>query len=107
MNLADQPAFPGVTSSNAASDSYNNPFTAFEAYEGMTLRQFYAGLAMQGILASDVLMKQVDKPMQAMRGVDPNELVASMATDMADALITELGKQPETTPPDSSGKTQE
>jgi hypothetical protein len=84
-NLANQPAFPGISDSRAGVDSYNNAYTAFEQVHGMTLRQYYAGLAMQALLANPSLF-------------GPNlpewmpDKVSDAAINNADALISELEK---------------
>ncbi len=51
--------------------------------KGMTLRQWYAGLAMQGMLAS---CERMVKPV-------PIEAIAEMAFDQAQAMIEESGKR--------------
>lgn len=80
--LANYPAFPSISDSRAGADSYGNTFTAFECIsQGMTLRQHYAGLAMQGLLscpADGVTMKA--------------ERIATWAVEQADALLAELDK---------------
>ena len=51
---------------------------------GMTYRQWIAGQALAGLLASDVN-----------GGWETSQLVASVAVDLADALIAELDKEVE------------
>lgn len=65
--LADEPAF----------GSTEGP------YDGMTLRQHYAGLAMQGILASGNA--------QAFQN---SSAAATWSVEFADALIAELERKP-------------
>lgn len=69
--LADQQVYPTVEP---------NEWSPPSQELGMTLRQYYAGLAMQGILSS--------RP-------NPKEWAeyAEACVDMADALIAELEKQ--------------
>lgn len=55
-----------------------NPFTG-QGTEGMTLRQYYAGLAMQGIIAS-------------LDGRAEKSDIAAVSVEMADALLKELEK---------------
>ncbi len=81
--LADQPAFPGISDSRAGCDSYNNRYTAFETINGMTLRQHYAGLAMQALASA------ADEGGQW--ATLPDE-TAKQAVAYADALIAELEK---------------
>lgn len=77
-NLADQPAFPDPL--RGAESSVINQ-TPHELPTGMTLRQYYAGQAMMGYLAS----------------CEGNELaiadiMAKYSVEYADALIAELSK---------------
>lgn len=66
MKLGEQPAFPLPRENRLNKDHYQL---------GMTLRQYYAGLAMQGLLASPV---ECQKP------------IAQFAVEFADALLAEL-----------------
>lgn len=56
--------------------------------EGMTLRQHYAGLAMQGILSSDLGLKTLSDG-----GVQAVSTFCKVAVDVSEALIAELEKQ--------------
>ncbi len=92
--LADQPAFPGIESSHAAVDSYNNSYTGLEVYYGMTLRQHFAGLAMHGILANAPMMECIGTD-DAHAGLpECAQHVALLSTVYADALIAALEKTP-------------
>ena len=44
--MNNPPAFPGIEGSHASADEYNNPYTAIDSYEGMTLRDYFAAKAM-------------------------------------------------------------
>lgn len=68
MSIGNLPAFPSHGSMGEV------------AQEGMTLRQHYAGLAMQGLLADP----------ETTAGAD---LVAKVSVQYADALLAELEKQ--------------
>jgi hypothetical protein len=74
MKLKDKPVFP-------------QNYELLEGQEGMTLREHYAGLAMQGLLSSAEIHRRTnDKRMQ-------KEIAAEYAVEYADALIAELEKQ--------------
>lgn len=84
------PAFPGPYSFDETGQVGHQDKSA---QQGMSLRQYYAGLAMQGIKSNDELLRRImdaaersDKPQQ--------ELIAVMARKDADALIAELEKAP-------------
>jgi hypothetical protein len=66
-NLSDKPAFPVPYDA-----------TGFTAVGGITLREYYAGLAMQGLMDANDLAKE--------------ESIAKWAVGYADALIAELEK---------------
>lgn len=66
MSIGDLPAFPRDH--------------RYDGHNGITLRQYYAGIAMQGVLASDVEQKL------------GSELVAKWAVSAAEHLIAELEK---------------
>lgn len=81
--LANQPAFP--TRDNAVPE---------HQHEGMTLRQYYAGLAMQGMLSCSIIMEDMDKLVQCSEpALNLPEIVAKGAVDLADALIAQLEKE--------------
>ena len=65
MNLADEPAFPVPGRADR---------------QGMTLREHYAGLAMQGMLADQSIDESAEE-------------CAAVAVLFADALIAELEKK--------------
>jgi hypothetical protein len=76
----NNPAFPCVSITDRES-----------LYQGgMTMREYFAGLAMQGILANE-------KAYTVLSGIPmPNEnLVARFSVQYADALLTELSKPTE------------
>lgn len=88
--LGDGPAFASVTNVRKEPQylvdpegefppTYTRTETIVETTGGMTLRQHYAGLAMQGILP--------------LSPTPSDELVAKQAFVMADALISELEKE--------------
>jgi hypothetical protein len=73
---ANEPAFPTV--------EYPNLDTRTDRYPGLTKREYFAGLALQGILVSAASeIKHEDLP----RGA------AIAALNLADALLTELAKE--------------
>lgn len=79
--IADQPAFPtDVVSRDAGGTAMDLSPTAFS---GMTMRQYYAGQALQGYLAS---MEPGPLRKEFLQGW------AEDCVNMADALIAELSK---------------
>lgn len=78
MNATSQ-AFPGIEGSHAAGDSHGNPYTGLETYPGMTKREFFAAMALQGVLSCHTL-RQTTSP----------EMYAIMAVNCADALLKQL-----------------
>jgi len=56
--------------------------------EGMSIRQYYAGLAMQGLVANP----QHRKIYQGESYLMPSEVYAEQAVSLANALIKELNK---------------
>lgn len=87
MKLADQPAFPGGL--RRVVDVVDGKQVVIEVVEGMTLRQYYAGLAMQGTLAG-----RKSRIGDQSKDAQKTEWFAERAVMLADALIAELEKQP-------------
>lgn len=81
--LANEPAFPEQT------EILDPRATGWSMRRGMTMRQYYAGLAMQGILANQPLMLKI---WEHHKGESGAEAVASEAIGAADALLAELSK---------------
>lgn len=80
MNLKDKPAFARPHSEfNDGAEGY-----IFADQEGMTLREYYAGLAMQGMLS---MLTTEDAPYIKL------DILARDACRFADALIAELEKE--------------
>ena len=79
------PAFPVVAGSGYY-DSEEEDAILLDGYPGMSLRQYYAGQAMVGILS-----KFGDAYTGLNRGTGPAD-VAKFCTVQADALIAELEK---------------
>ncbi len=74
MSLKDQPAFP------CAKETIDGPQRTVERFTGMTLRHYYVGLAMQGMIAGS-------------QGLQINsEQFATQSLKLADALLAELEK---------------
>lgn len=94
-DLTNQPAFPGITESFAASDPDDQqPFTGLFTYSGMTYRQWLAGLAMQGILANAIYMEAVIKTLgtAADNREETGGCIAKCAIAHADIVIAQLEK---------------
>lgn len=88
-NEGGKPAFPSAIWVDV-DNHFENP--------GMSLREYYAGLCLQGILTGihsddkqfmDNVKAAAAKPEQSLA-----QHVARMSIEYADALITELNKQP-------------
>jgi hypothetical protein len=72
---ANQPAFPVLAFDKAGDESY---------VRGLSKREYFAGLAMQGILANNYYKYSQSE--------DECEVLARVAANFADALIKELSK---------------
>lgn len=59
--------------------------TATEVQHGMTLRDYFAGIAMQAIVSKDA-------EMAAVAGVLPRIRIATLAYDIANAMVDERAK---------------
>lgn len=81
MSLTNKPIYPSTEKfyERDAKEPNKNIGQFFIPNEGITLRQYYAGLAMQGLLASS-------------KWGSPDEL-GETSVNIADALIAELEKQ--------------
>jgi hypothetical protein len=79
--LSEQPAFPRP-------ESHYDDKRACPGSAGMILRQYYAGLAMRGLICSNKL----NYP--GTDGMTPEERTAKNAVEYADALIARLEKTP-------------
>lgn len=85
MNLGDKPAFPGA-------ENVNDPRSdGFLSVPGMTLRQYYAGEAMMGILSDHKDVPAEEWPKGA---TSCPEAVAMLAVQHADELIAALEEPP-------------
>jgi hypothetical protein len=63
-------------------------------HSGMTLREYYAGLALQGLASNSDLGKMIMTNWQAGKDKEltSSQLIARDAVEMADALIAELNR---------------
>ena len=59
---------------------------------GLSKREYFAGLAMQGILAAPECVLSEAKDIASIHGVDREVILAHLAALQADALIAELNK---------------
>ncbi len=81
--LANQPAFPQCM----VPDGQPTPIAQrIVESKGLTLRQYYAGLAMQGILSNAALATMFSE----MPGFEFREIASDRAVKYADALIAKL-----------------
>lgn len=76
MKLGDIPAFPTERQEKVNDRDYAHAVS----YPGMTLRQYYAGLAMQAYI------------IKGLEGSTAHAIVAADAVRSADALLNELEK---------------
>lgn len=79
-----------------------SPFKENPAYEGNhgqpasnSLREYYAGLAMQGIIVNNVGLSRPDNPLVKIGEIEMSvpAAVAVSSVEFADALIAELKKK--------------
>jgi len=77
MSKANEPAFPALT--------------ATRYYIGMTIREWYAGMALQGILANSQWSLAILKEAKE-KGYDQSDTFAKATIELADAMIAELEK---------------
>jgi hypothetical protein len=80
MNNSKQPAFP------VAEPVLDGQRIKGMNYTGISVREYFAVMALQGIISNDA----------PLYGDDIQANVASLAVGYADALLTELAKTPET-----------
>lgn len=92
--MKDEPAFPEVKSEQDRfaiydSSDYNYTHVVAKVWSegGLTKREYFAGLAMQG-LAATRLVDIYNRQLQSGQA----ELLATLAVQQADALIEELNK---------------
>lgn len=81
MTDKSEPAFPGPVQ-----------FSDYDATiigEGLTKREYFAALAMQGLFASEIVTQAISEESS---NTGFNTLMARAACSMADALIEELNK---------------
>lgn len=76
MTNKDNPAFPAKKQMHDSEGNYL--FT--DSYSGMSLREYFAGLAMQGFCSD---------------GSTRTDIIPSLSVGIADALIAELNKEEE------------
>lgn len=91
------PAFPAYRNSTTEHlpDGRGRIISVPADHTGMTLRELYAGMAMQGFVAAamgsakpcDVICNGAER-----KGISESEYVADIAVEFADALIAALGK---------------
>ena len=84
----DEPAHEfGFTTADGSSHVLEN---------GLTIRQYYAGLAMQGMWANNSTIEamQIGSKNITESGKSLSEIIAMLSVESADALINELNKQP-------------
>ena len=88
--LGNQPVNAEIFFKQNGEASEDCPFEA-TTYPGMTLRQYYAGLAMQALIESDSV-KNVYNSCGGGFSCDKHTMTAELAVKYADALLLELSK---------------
>lgn len=61
-------------------------------YEGLSKREYFAALAMQGLLANPEMTKLADETQGG--AIESSDIIASMSVTCADALIQALNNNP-------------
>jgi hypothetical protein len=85
-NLANQPAFPRRGGIHNQGGNYGHQ-------QGMTIRQYFASLAMQGLVSDSETITGSIHEATAKNGDERGlDIIATLAVGMADALITKLEK---------------
>ena len=92
--IPNDPAFPVVFSSKKEAIDNFTTRTTNEFYGGLTKREHFAGLAMQGLLSDEKMIRGIVK--NALSDGRTESLIsaeiASYAVELADALLLELSK---------------
>jgi hypothetical protein len=98
----DEPAFPGVRGDDGfCEQTYslgpNGDSRCTWHNQGMSLRQYYAGLAMAAAMGSSTVLTAINQELKAIGVNHPYpecwNVMATYAVEVADALIAELGKE--------------
>lgn len=88
MENKDLPAFPEVFT-NPKTDEYHRVYSDVKSRLGLTKREYFAGLAMNGIIANQSSLSiLLDKSTER-----PEIIIARAATLYADALLNQLNNQ--------------
>lgn len=83
--MSDDQAFPEVKSASLDSDPYS--LTNVWSEGGLTKRELFAAMAMQGFSVSFSI------PASGAEGTDPRGYIAKACVNLADALLAELVKE--------------
>ncbi|MCL2651548.1 MAG: hypothetical protein FWD60_11065 [Candidatus Azobacteroides sp.] len=68
----------------------NEPVYAIKGNQCMALREYFAGLAMQGVIKSEYLSRGIYINIKNNPDRKAEKIVAKMSVDFADALLEEL-----------------
>ena len=90
--MKDKPAFP-LQSTRTYADSDGNFARMPYSEGGMTLREHYAGLAMQGMLAAGSMPHVYSDAEQELFDEGIVKMNAKISVDFADALIARLEEE--------------
>ena len=93
-NNNDAPAFPQRVSTGVCSISDNGKMEReFQTVGGLTKREWFAGMAMQGILSDNKNIHALADAYGSKRNV--NKVLAEASLHYADALLSELNNKEE------------
>lgn len=81
------PAFPGVSFQQLGEDEGHNPPIKV-INPGMTLRDWFAGMVLQGIMSSQASVKAAHD-LSEQRGIESDKMIARLAYQEADAMLKE------------------
>jgi len=88
MKNADMPAMPQSGMETICGDLNDSKDWGGS---GLTKREHFAAMAMQGILSNDGMMQTMARQ-YTNEGISPNDRCASLSVNMADSLLAELEK---------------
>ena len=89
----EEPAFPQLDIESCERDGHGDLIDPFvTSAGGLSKRELFAGMAMQGLLANGDFLKAVEA-VAAKRGMNDADAVAKAARGFADALLAELEKK--------------
>lgn len=91
--MKNEPAFPCHAWGHFQEEYFNGgeKDPAMIPY-GLTKREYFAGLAMQGMTGSQIKIAKMQQKIPKVKNIPLEKMVAGLAVEYADALIAELEK---------------